>query len=74
VDHGAMILDRRGAITIQYEEVDPAFYATSGTIGIEDRLGNIGLEVAFNTPYVHDSLVVRISRTQPWLTYRPDRV
>ena len=62
-----LILKQNGTILIQYREVQSGFYATSSTIGIEDRLGETGLEVAFNTAYVHDSLAVRIARVPDWL-------
>src|SRR5439155_5667446 len=32
---------------------------------------SIGITTTFDTPYVHDNLAVRLSRTPPWLTASP---
>jgi subtilisin family serine protease len=43
----------------------------SSTVGIQNGDGRIGLQVVFNTVYVHDGLAVRITRAPRWLTAAP---
>ncbi len=53
-----VIIMEDGNILFQYKEIAPGFNATGGTIGIENHLGNDGLEVAYYTEYAHDSLAL----------------
>jgi subtilisin family serine protease len=62
-----IILSADGSILFQYKTVTET---EDSTVGIENLFGNIGLQVVFNEPYLHDELAVRIS-TEPfmdWLT------
>ena len=59
------ILERDGTICYQYQDMNGPL--TSATIGIENSDGSVGLQVAFNTDYVHDELAVRISTA--WVTW-----
>lgn len=43
----------------------------SATVGMQNGDGRIGLQVAFNTDYVHDGLAVRNSRAPGWLSASP---
>lgn len=63
-----VILDQDGAITIQYLSAATGFDIGSCTIGIESPDGTDGLEVAYLTEYVHDSLAVRFFMPYQWLT------
>ncbi|HEX9952283.1 MAG TPA: choice-of-anchor D domain-containing protein [Rubricoccaceae bacterium] len=61
------ILTPNGSVLFQYLEMQGPLL-DQATVGIENAAGDDGLEVAFNAPYVHDGLAVRIGRTPPWLT------
>ena len=54
-----VILHPSGTILFQYENMEGNL--TSATIGIENPDGSDGLQVAFNTTYIHNSLAVRIT-------------
>lgn len=41
------------------------------TVGIENESGTDGLEIAFDTSYLHDSMAVRISTQPKWLSISP---
>ena len=41
------------------------------TVGIENESGTDGLEIAYNTSYLHDSMAVRISTQPKWLSILP---
>ncbi|HET6278567.1 MAG TPA: choice-of-anchor D domain-containing protein, partial [Candidatus Polarisedimenticolia bacterium] len=43
----------------------------SATVGMQNGDGRVGLQIAFNTAYVHDGLAVRITRAPAWLTASP---
>ena len=64
-----IVLEPNGSMLFQYLDVDDA--SAGATIGIEDDDGGIGLEVAFNSTYVSDSLAVLIEDPAPWLTESP---
>ncbi|MBI4231006.1 MAG: choice-of-anchor D domain-containing protein [Planctomycetes bacterium] len=44
---------------------------TSSTVGIQNGSGTVGLNVAFNTDYVHDGLAVRIAPPARWISAAP---
>lgn len=67
-----IILTRQGQMTIQYLDIEPSFCEQWSTVGIEDASGTAGLEVAFNTTYLHDSLAIRFLGSPDWLTIAPD--
>ncbi|MCC6350015.1 MAG: S8 family serine peptidase [Candidatus Eisenbacteria bacterium] len=54
-----------GAMDLQYLSMSGA--TDQATIGLQDGTGAAGLRIAWNTPYVHDRLRVRIARRAPWL-------
>lgn len=56
-----IILNNDGSIKLQY--LSMTGYLKSSTIGIENRDGTDGLQIAFNTSYVHDSLAISITST-----------
>ena len=62
-----VILYPSGAIKYQYLQMYPPL--ASATIGIQDGTRTIGLQIAFDQPYVHDDLAVMI--TTGWLSADP---
>jgi hypothetical protein len=44
---------------------------TSASIGIENQSGTVGLQVVFNTTYMHNNLAIRFARDIPWLSAAP---
>ncbi|MDZ7266904.1 MAG: T9SS type A sorting domain-containing protein [candidate division KSB1 bacterium] len=64
-----LVLTPEGNILFQYLSLaGPANFCT---VGIQNRQTSDGLEVAFNTNYVKDSLAVLISRPASWLAFTP---
>lgn len=62
-------------IVYQYNSMGPG-RLNECTIGIEDRLGNVGTQVACNNDYVHDNLAIRFALGDApppltWLTSNP---
>ncbi len=62
-----LILERAGNFTLQYLSMTGT--RNSATIGIQNQSRNIGLTIAHNENYVHDSL--RIDILKPWLSLDP---
>jgi len=62
-----VILEPDGSIRFQYLSVAAGFDAAGGTIGIESPDGTDGLEVAYLTPYLKDSLCIRFVQPYQWL-------
>ncbi len=58
-----------GRIVFRYQSM--VGRVDSATIGIQDGTQTQGLQVAFNAPYVHDGLAIRIDRTPDWLRATP---
>ena len=54
-----IILKRNGTIYFQYQDMNSPLY--SATIGIQNQNGTDGLQVVYNTYYVHDGLAIMIS-------------
>jgi hypothetical protein len=66
-----VILDADGTITFQYKVVAAN---ASCTVGIENATGGDGLQVLFNTAYLHSEMAIRITHEPlptPWLTLAP---
>ncbi len=64
-----VVLFPDGSIRYYYLDVDET--RNSATIGIENFNGSSGLLVAFNTPYVADSLAVTIAPVPSWILPQP---
>ncbi|MBI4722264.1 MAG: T9SS type A sorting domain-containing protein, partial [Candidatus Stahlbacteria bacterium] len=64
-----IILTKQGKFIYQYNSMTGILnYATTG---IQNKDGTIGLNIAYNTPYIHDGLAVKIYNTQQWLSVNP---
>lgn len=61
-----VILSANGAIQIKYLEVTGTLLGA--TVGIENEDGNDGLQMAFNTNYIHDNLAINIATIPEWIT------
>jgi hypothetical protein len=57
-----------GTIKFQYLSIDPGFVTDECTIGIENLDGSDGLQVAYNSAYLHDNLAIEFSKPAEWLT------
>ena len=53
-----MILYKNGKILIQYNNLQSGLTTTSCTVGIQASDPNTGLQVAYNTTYLHDGLAL----------------
>ena len=56
---------------IEYQYLSMGSPNDSGTIGIQNAARDDGLQVAFNSSYVHDNLTVRIAAVPQWVTVDP---
>lgn len=63
------IIEASGAVTFQYKTMGGAL--DSATVGMQNASKTVGLQVAFNQAYIHDSLALRLSATPQWLTVAP---
>lgn len=70
-----VILIAPDTIIYQYASMGPE-RLDECTIGIENKFATIGLEVAYNAPYVHDTLAVGFYLGEPdlleWISIDPD--
>jgi subtilisin family serine protease len=64
-----MFLFPNGDIVFQYLSMPTP--TDQATVGIQNGTGTDGLEIAFNTSYVHNSLAVLITRGVSWLSFNP---
>ena len=62
-----VIIESDGTIILQYLTIAAGFDVASGTVGIENPDGTDGLEIAYLTAYLHDSLTVLITAPYSWL-------
>jgi hypothetical protein len=62
-----IVLSEDGSIRYNILDIDEGDN-DSATIGIEDQNGEVGLQVAFDTPYPEDSLSVAIAATPDFIT------
>jgi subtilisin family serine protease len=54
-----------GGIDFQYLEMSGG--TSQATVGIQNGDGTVGLRVAYNAPYMHDRLRVRVAKRSGWL-------
>ena len=52
---------------IEFQYLSLGVLLTTGTVGIQDAEGSVGLRVAYNTPYLHPGLRVRLTFQEDWL-------
>jgi len=64
-----VILYQNGDILYQYQALS---YVTSSTVGIENSDASTGLQVVYNSSYLHNELAIRISSGVDWLSFEPD--
>ncbi len=64
-----VILYPTGKIVYQYLSMESP--TNSATIGIQNETKDDGLQVAYNTDYVHDNLAVQIMSVPQWLDVTP---
>ncbi|MBU2652571.1 MAG: carboxypeptidase-like regulatory domain-containing protein, partial [Bacteroidetes bacterium] len=50
-----------GKILILYDYIDPGFDVAGGTVGIQSADNSLGLQVAYNTAYIHNDLALMFS-------------
>jgi hypothetical protein len=62
-----LVLSPNGKIVMQYETIGSPFNIQSNSVGIENKSGNMGLQVAFNTGYLHNGLVIQFDKPAQWL-------
>ena len=55
------ILYKNGKIKVQYKDITAGFTLNSATIGIQSSDPGLGLQVAYNTSYVHNNLALLFS-------------
>ena len=65
-----IILYPSGTIDLQYLSMQGT-RLNEATIGIQNATKDVGSQVVFNAPYVHDHLRVRFSNQPGWLTLSP---
>ncbi len=56
---------------IKYQYLSLVGDINSATVGIQNAAETVGLNVAFNTAYLHDNLAVRIFSVPQWLSVTP---
>ncbi len=64
-----VLLYPNGQIVFQYLTMNS--YVGSSTVGIQNADGTYGLQVAYNTDYIHDGLAIRFNPIPQWLTVNP---
>ncbi len=62
-----VILSPNGNILVQYETLGASFDSQSNTVGIENKNGTMGLQVALNTAYLHNGLAIQFTKPAQWL-------
>jgi subtilisin family serine protease len=64
-----VILSPSGEITFQYLNLTGV--GSSYTVGIQDATGAVGLNIAYNTAYLHDNMAVKIRGLLNWMSVTP---
>jgi hypothetical protein len=62
-----LILSPDGSIKIQYEALGSTFNSQDNTVGLENKNGSTGLQVALNTTYLHNGLAIQFDKPAQWL-------
>ncbi len=57
---------------IVYQYLTLGTYNTSCTVGIQNADGTDGVQVVYNSDYLHENLAIKIQGTPQWLTVSPD--
>ena len=60
-----IVLYSTGEVKFNYNSMTGDF--ASATIGMQNAMGNSGLQMSFNTSYAHDNLTTFISKAPSWL-------
>ncbi|MEP0828393.1 MAG: trypsin-like peptidase domain-containing protein [bacterium] len=68
VVNAEVILYAGGLIKFQYMSIGTGFDTRNCAVGIENASGTDGLEVAYLTDYLHDSLAIAFYLPEKWLT------
>ena len=68
VMNAEIILEPNGSIKLQYLSLAPGFDILSCAAGIENSDGTDGLEIVYQSAYLHDSLAVQIVNPYQWLS------
>ena len=55
------ILYKNGKIKIQYKDIDAGFLTSSATIGLQSSDQSLGLQVSYNSSYIHNDLALMFS-------------
>ncbi|KPA16043.1 PKD domain-containing protein [Candidatus Magnetomorum sp. HK-1] len=67
-----VIIHSDGTIIFQYHHFSDGFKTDTATIGIESKQGNEGVQVAFNSEYLHDLHAIRFQNNPcVWLSTEP---
>jgi hypothetical protein len=64
-----IVLQQDGGILFYYKDLSGDF--TQSTVGIQDSTQTKGLTVAYNQPYLKNTLAVRINQLSRWLSVDP---
>ncbi len=67
VMNAEIILEADGSIKLQYLSIAPGFDILSCAVGIENSDGTDGLEMVYQSSYLHDNLAIRIVNPYQWL-------
>lgn len=65
-----IVINANGKIIFYYNTM--AGTVTSATVGIENRTGTDGLQVAYNTSYIHNNLAISFKNAPDWLSVTPE--
>lgn len=68
-----IMLYHDGSIVYQYEDIDP-YGINNSSVGIENSTGSIGIQVVYNSPYLHNGLAVEFTPPcECWIDLTPKR-
>jgi len=62
-----VIISSDGRIKYQYRSIAPGFDVNNASVGIENALGNDGLEVVYDAPYLQENLAIEFFKPYDWL-------